>query len=164
MPVTYEPIQSYTLGTAAADITLSSIAASWTDLRLVFTCPATASSAGVRVRFNSDSGTNYSFTQLFGDGSTAYSARSTSVSYLYLIDTNTSQPVFGSMDVFSYAGSTFKTALLERSMDRNGAGTVGRNVGLWRSTSAITSIYIYNDSAINFPIGTTATLYGIKNA
>jgi hypothetical protein len=164
MPTTYEPIATTTLGTAAADITLSSIAASWTDLRLVFICPATASSAGVRVRLNSDSGTNYSFTQLFGDGSTAYSAKNTSASYLYLIDTNTSQPVFGSMDVFSYAGSTFKTALLERSMDRNGAGTVGRNVGLWRSTSAVTSVYIFNDSAINFPIGTTATLYGIKNA
>jgi hypothetical protein len=164
MPTTYEPIATTTLGTAAVDITLSSIPASWTDLRLVFICPATASSAGVRVRLNSDSGTNYSFTQLFGNGASATSARSTSVSYLYLIDTNTSQPVFGSMDVFSYAGSTFKTALLERSMDRNGAGTVGRNVGLWQSTSAVTSVYIYNDSAINFPIGTTATLYGIKNA
>lgn len=161
---TYEPIATTTLGSAAADITFSSIAASWTDLRIVFTCPATASSAGVRIRLNSDSGTNYSFTQLFGNGTTAYSARSTSVAYLYLVDTNTSQPVFCSMDIFSYAGSTYKTALLERSMDRNGAGSVGRNVGLWRSTSAVTSVYIYNDSAINFPIGTTATLYGIKAA
>jgi len=164
MPATYEPIATTTLGTAAADITFSSIAASWTDLRLVFICPATASSAGVRIRLNSDSGTNYSFTQLFGNGTSASSAASTSVSYLYLIDVYTTQPVFGSMDLFSYAGSTFKTALLERSMDRNGVGTVGRNVGLWRSTSAVTSVYIFNDSAINFPIGTTATLYGIKNA
>jgi len=164
MPATYEPIATQTLGSAAADITFSSIPATYTDLRLVFTCPTTTSNAGVRIRLNSDSGTNYSFTQLFGNGTSATSARSTSVSYLYLIDVYTTQPVFGSMDLFSYAGSTFKTSLLERSMDRNGVGTVGRNVGLWQSTSAVTSVYIFNDSAINFPIGTTATLYGIKNA
>ena len=164
MATTYEKIQSTTLGSAQTSITLSSISGSYTDIRLVFTCPATASSAGVRIQLNSDTGTNYSFTQLFGNGTSAVSASSTSVAFWFVADTNTSQPIFAAVDIFSYAGSTYKTGLLERSMDRNGAGTVGRNVGLWRSTSAITNIYIFNDSAINFPIGTTATLYGILKA
>lgn len=161
---TYEPIQTYTLGSAATSITFNSISSAYTDLRLTFVSPTTASGAGVRLRLNSDTGTNYSFTQLFGDGATAYSVRSSSVSYWYFVDVNTSQPVYASLDLMSYTGSTYKTGLLERSMDRNGAGTVGRNVGLWQNTSAVNTILIYNDSAINFPIGTTATLYGIKAA
>ena len=34
---TYEPIATTTLGSAAADITFSSIASTWTDLRISFT-------------------------------------------------------------------------------------------------------------------------------
>jgi hypothetical protein len=40
---------------------------------------------------------------------------------------------------------------------------VGRYVQLWQSTSAINSILLFFLSG-TFSIGTTATLYGIKNA
>jgi hypothetical protein len=53
--------------------------------------------------------------------------------------------------------------LAKTSEDRNGSGDIFTSVSLWRSTSAITSIYLFL-SAYNFAIGTTATLYGIKNA
>jgi len=48
--------------------------------------------------------------------------------------------------------------------DQNGSGVVANIVGLWRNTAAITSINLSTLSAYNFNIGTTATLYGIKNA
>jgi hypothetical protein len=66
-------------------------------------------------------------------------------------------------DIFSYAGSTFKTLLMTTSGDQNGSGWVERIVGLYRSTSAITSISI-DASASTFAVGSTATLYGILKA
>jgi hypothetical protein len=68
-------------------------------------------------------------------------------------------------DIFSYAGSTNKTVLNKVATDKNGSGGVEYNVGLWRSTSAITSISLTLEaSAQDFPVGTTATLYGILKA
>jgi hypothetical protein len=71
---------------------------------------------------------------------------------------------FFSYDFFSYAGSTFKTILIEQNQDLNGSGSVIRRVGLWRDTSAITTIFFDTATVNGFPTGTTATLYGIKNA
>jgi hypothetical protein len=63
-------------------------------------------------------------------------------------------------DIFSYAGSTFKTCLNSYSSDNNGSGYAGRLVGLWRSTAAITQVSLLVTGS-NFNAGTTATLYGI---
>ena len=66
-------------------------------------------------------------------------------------------------DIFSYAGSTNKTLLITGANDVNGDGSSEKNVGLWRSTSAITSITIHLSSG-NFANASTATLYGIQAA
>ena len=68
------------------------------------------------------------------------------------------------LDIFSYAGSTFKTMFVEETADINGSGGLNRRVGLYRSTSAITSINFFAQGVANFAIGSTFTLYGIKNA
>lgn len=163
MTVTFDSIATTTLGSAAATITFSSIPATYTDLRATLVCPG-GTFLSIRIRFNSDTGTNYSITQLYGNGTSATSVRSTSVANLYFMDAASSaQPTFGAFDVFSYAGSTNKTVLLESSEDTNGGGTVGRRVGLWRNTAAITTITLLENTGANFPIGTTATLYGIKS-
>jgi hypothetical protein len=54
--------------------------------------------------------------------------------------------------------------LLTGGTDNNGSGGVTRSVGLWRSTSAITSISLFIDGTTTFSTGTTATLYGILKA
>ncbi len=167
MPVTYEPIATTTLGSAASTITFSSIPATYTDLRLIITVTGTAADA-VAITFNSDTGSNYSYTRLLGSGSAASSFRGTSTSNLPFIaqfnQLDTTIPTLGITDIFSYAGSTHKTVLHDNSNDRNGSGDVIRYVGLWRSTSAITSITLTDTGAGQMKIGTTATLYGIKNA
>ena len=163
MPATYEPIATTTLGSAASSITFSSIASSWTDLRVVLV-GTVAAAGGVAIRFNSDTSSNYSRTVLYGTGSVAGSARDTSQTSFVIANINSSSPSLVTCDVFSYAGSTFKTALGEGSDDRNGSGVVARAVGLYRSTSAITTITLIESNGANFSTGTTATLYGIKNA
>ena len=166
MPATYEPIATTTVAVAAASITFSSIASTYTDLRVVL-IPTAATGQDLLVRLNSDTGTNYSSTTLVGNGTNALSFRATSTTS-FTIDQgmpglSTTIPTMYNLDFFSYAGSTFKTILNRTSADFNGSGQLCANVGLWRNTAAITSITFTTASTL-FSIGTTATLYGIKNA
>ena len=171
MPATYEPIQTYTLGSSSADITFSSIASSWTDLRVVVVGRVTDATTGAFLGLypNNDTASNYSRTQLSGDGSTTESSRTTSATYAPIGTLPGSSvasgiPHYVAADIFSYAGGTNKTWLWESSGDQNGSGRVYRGVALWRSTSAITSIVLKCPGGQTLATGTTATLYGIKNA
>jgi hypothetical protein len=163
MAITYEKIQSTTLGTATATITFSTIPATYTDLRVVLVWTASSTNTP-RMRFNGDTGTNYSTTMLFGDGSSAQSARWTSQATIQLCDSGTtSTPFMATADVFSYAGSTNKTVLHTGAQDNNGSGQVTSGVSLWRDTSAINTVALFPASG-TFSTGTTATLYGILKA
>ena len=167
MPATYEKIATTTLGSASATITFSSIAASWTDIRLVFVVPSTSSATNFQVQFNSDTGANYSSTYLNGNGTAASSGRNTSATNIQFTDvtaTSTTVPQMYTMDIFSYAGSTNKTTLGTSSQDYNGSGSSASIVGLWRSTSAITSITLKTSGAPTFASGSIATIYGILKA
>jgi hypothetical protein len=166
MPITYDNIATTTLSSAASTITFSSIPSTYTDLRLVVV--NTSSSANNQgVRFNSDTGTNYSSTIIWGDGSTAQSFRYTSAAYIHyaadIVVAPETNPAFSTIDIFSYAGATNKTCLITTSLDLNGSGEVVRRVGLWRSTSVIDTITLMR-TAGNYSAGSIATLYGIKNA
>lgn len=164
MPATYEPIATTTLGSAASSIAFTSISSAYTDLRVIWTGIATGGAVDFYLRFNSDTGTNYSGTYLYGDGSSAGSQRVTSENAARLsFGLSSSIPTTTQIDIFSYAGSTFKTVLSAFSNDYNGSGETRRSVHLWRSTSAITTVTL-SPSSSTFAAGTTATLYGIKNA
>jgi len=172
MPSTYEPIATTTLGSAAATITFSSIPATYTDLRLILVtrgATGTGNRFDLQLNFNSDTGANYSRTFLNGNGTTVTSTRGTSVTYLYLGAIAGPSLVAGTfslntVDIFSYAGSTNKTVLATASNDygTDSDSLVQSMVGLWRSTSAINRIDLVTNTS--FITGTTATLYGIKNA
>lgn len=163
MPATYEPIATTTLGSTQL-ITFSSIAASWTDLRIVLQAVQSAANSAV-IRFNGDTATNYSNTELLGNGTAASSGRTTSSTWGRCSSQTgvSGKPSLHVIDIFNYAGSTFKTCLAAASVDQNGSGMVERGVVLWRSTAAITSITLQAQS-VGFDSGTTATLYGIKAA
>ncbi len=165
MTVTFDSIATTTLGSASSPITFTSIPSTYTDLRLVlvFNTGGASGNTNARITFNSDTGTNYSKTTLRGDGASATSTRATSASFIDIGQATSVNWAMSTMDIFSYAGSTNKTTLTENNSDINGSGNVYREVALWRSNSAITSITITSSSANNFATGTTATLYGIKS-
>ena len=167
MPSTYEPIATTTLGTAANTITFSSIPATYTDLRLVTVYRNTTTAADSYINFNGvTTGLLYSFTRLKGDGSTASSgASNVNPGFPVTPDGQALSPNWSmtTLDLFSYAGSTNKSCLINTSIDLNGSGSTMFWAGLFRSTSAITSLSVYTLTA-NFAIGSSATLYGIKNA
>jgi len=169
MASTYEPIATTTLGSATAAITFSSIPSTYTDLKIIIVATASVSGSALQFIFNNDSASNYSVTLINGNGvnasSNKYSNQSTGYGLVASSSTglSTSVPSFLSIDIFSYAGSTFKTALVAGNADKNGSGNVEYDVNLWRSTSAINRIDLSAQSA-NLSAGTTATLYGIKAA
>lgn len=165
MATTYDPIATTTLGSAAASITFSSISSAYTDLRLVMTQTNT-DNVSPRLRLNSDTGSNYSITILEGQGTAASSYAYTSQTFAYLAQyaSDPTSPSLITIDFMSYSGSTNKTFLITTSNDKNGSGSVERVVGLYRSTSALSTVLLYLGGTSNFAIGTTATLYGIKNA
>ena len=163
MPATYEKIATTTLGSTNSTITFNSISSSFTDLRIVLTCASTAGS-NINLQFNGDTSALYSRTIITGDGSSASSVRATGDNRIYLGYSYGSTNYMNILiDVFSYAGSTFKTCLSNASSDNNGTGLVQNGVGLYRSTTAISSLSLLNQSS-TFTVGTTATLYGILKA
>lgn len=166
MAVTYEPIATTTLSSASSTITFSSIPSSYTDLRLIFVPLASSSAPSPYFRINGDTGTNYSQTQIRANGATTpTSNRFTNQTQMYVDNAamDTTTPYLYTFDFFSYSGSTFKSILMTESNDLNGSGYISRRVGLWRSTSAITSI-AFGVNVTSYGIGTTATLYGILKA
>ena len=163
MPSTYEPIATTTLGSSASSITFSSISSAYTDLRAVIVTTATTN-PGLYFQINSTT-TGYSQTTLYGNGTSAASTNNTSGNRIYLTlagNTYTSTPSMYTVDIFNYAGSTYKTMLTTSTADNNGSGTVQRDVGLWQNTAAINTLYFYVGGTFN--PGTTITLYGILKA
>jgi hypothetical protein len=167
MPTTYEPIATTTLGSAAATINITSIPGTYTDFRLVLVAEGTSGqNTDLIFTFNSDTATNYSQVELNGNGSTGSSRQYTSRSNFWTENSRTVDwPSLTTLDVFSYAGSTFKGTLMTVSKANNGiaANVVRRTVSTWRNTAAITSIQISSNTG-DFDIGTRATIYGILRA
>jgi hypothetical protein len=167
MAATYEPIASTTLGTAAASVTLGSggtIPQTYTDLVLIYRpIPATGDDRSIITQVNGDTGSNYSETELYGTGSSAGSQRLASETRIL-----TSRAIgflgtyMGVTHFMSYANTNvYKTVL---HAGANSGSGVTRTVGLWRSTSAITSITLTSGSPNSFASGSTFSLYGIKAA
>lgn len=164
MPSTYTPIATTTLGSVTNSYTFTSIAGTYTDLVIIVAGSADGTNAAnVLLQFNSDTGSNYSTTILYGDGSTAGSARVTSAANINTgdVDTGTSTAV-NRINIMNYSNATTYKTVLGRG-DRSVNSTVAK-VGLWRSTSAITSVKVFLSASINFSVGTTLTLYGIAAA
>jgi len=166
MPTTYEPIATTTLGSAAATVTFSSIPATYTDLVLVSIATTSVGGRDYNLRFNSDAGSNYSFTVLAGSGSAASSARGTNTGStgLYIVaGTSTSTPGVVISNIMNYSNTTTYKTVIQRGNEPG--GEVCSGVALWRSTSAISTIAITASTGSgNWNTGSTFTLYGIKSA
>jgi len=164
MPATYEPIATTTFAGGTASATFSSIPATYTDLVMVSFLRAGSTNSSYVLRFNSDSGSNYSNTVLYGDGTSPGSNRysSQTSAYLTYYGFPTTASTFGTIitDFQNYSNTTTNKTFIGRSQNSN-SGT-DAVVGLWRSTAAINSITIY--AGDTFASGSVVTLYGIKAA
>jgi hypothetical protein len=165
MPRTYEPIASQTLSSAAADVTFTSIPGTYTDLVLVTNIGTTSGNGNIQLQVNSDTGSNYSYTFLAGNGSISDSGRYSNQANI--ITDNYSYAGTGIESVYayhfmSYANTSVYKTILGTSATASRA--VNRTVGRWRSTSAITAIKLYPSAATTFKADCKFSLFGIKAA
>lgn len=166
---TYTLINSTTLTTATASVTFSSIPGTYTDLVLVSAAIPTSNGMGLRLQFNSDTNSNYSRTTLTGYavpgtgvGSTRFTNQ-TSISSNWQVGGGTGGPSTHIHNIQDYSNTTtYKTVVFRANMYPYSSNyEVTAEVGLWRSTSAITSITM-SSSTGNLASGSTFKLYGIE--
>lgn len=123
-------------------------------------------------RINNDTGSNYTYHFLAGDGSAASAGASTSQSRTYVGNSGTSTgSTFGAniIDILDYAStSKNKTLRTLAGTDINGliagyGGSVILASGLWmNSSTAISSIQIYPNSGTLWTQYSQFSLYGVK--
>jgi len=163
---TYTPISTTTLGSAQSSVTFSSFSG-YTDLVIVCANLKNAVQQTPFMQFNSDTGTNYSSTWILGNGSSASSSRlSNSSSGILIGDYNigmsSTVPSTAIIQIQNYSNTTtYKSTLGRYNLTTTEVYAIA---GLWRSTSAITSIALNAGGSSNWSSGATFTLYGILAA
>lgn len=164
---TYTPIATTTADGTSASVTFSSISGSYTDLVLIGSNvnSATASSTPF-IRFNGDTATNYSGRILESNGSSVQSgarannANGVPVGGTFIGSNSTAYNLI--VHIMNYSNTTtYKTTLARYN---NAASETEMDVGLWRSTAAITSLTVRTDSSSIWSSGSIFTLYGIAAA
>jgi hypothetical protein len=168
----FESIQTITAGSAVANIEFTSIPATYTHLQIRFI--ARTSQAGdvtggfLSWTYNNDTAANYTYHVVKSDGVNATAANIINANNTFgerittAFQTASSFGV-GYIDVLDYANTNkFKTHIILAGWDSNGSGQVAFNSGLWRSTSAISSIKILPSGASNFVQYSSFALYGVK--
>ena len=157
MTATYEAIATYSSSGSSTEFNFTSIANTYTDLVLVVDGKTTGG-ATFACQLNGDTGSNYSYTRMYGSGTSTGSDYSTSSGRWDWSIGSATDPLNIILNFQNYSNSSIYKSVLCRS--NNPLNYVGAIVGLYRSTSAISSIKIY--TASTFASGTSATLYGIK--
>jgi len=165
------PIAMVNVGSAgSASVSFTSIPSTYKHLQLRVFARGTQSVANnyFQVQFNGDTASNYYGAHwLKGDGSSVTAGADGAANVIYverMVGASTAASIFSTntIDLLDYSSTAkFKTLRNLGGFDSNGAGQVLFTSGLWRSTSAITSISI-TPSANDFAQYSQFALYGIK--
>jgi hypothetical protein len=163
-------VQTITVGSGgAASITFSNVAGTGKDLLVVLSGRNTVNEASVRVRLNSNTGNNYSYRMLYGNGGTPNNESATSQSGIiaYTLSTNNdTSNTFSSVQFYfaNYTSSLLKNIAIEGVTENNNTTAYQNLVAAnWNQTSAITSIELTAlGTGGSFAQNSTASLYIIS--
>lgn len=175
---TYVKVASTTLTATTSTITFANIPQGYTDLRIIVSGNQyTSASYGDHVmRYNSDSGSNYSNYGMYSNTTQGaspianyYIANQSSIGLGAMVDFTANSNTWVShskVDIMSYSNTTaYKTCLVANSMIQSGDySRLTETVGTWRNTGAITAISIHAITDPPFNVGVTVNIYGIKAA
>ena len=152
---TYTALATVTLGSAASSVTFSSIPATYRDL--IFTWEGTNTGGGPGLRFNGDTGSNYSYVIMRGP--TFSEAGTLSFGLVYYIGYTSGNRGMATCQIMDYAATDKHKTVLVRHGGNN-VGEVNANADRWANTAAITSMTVVNPSG-NFNSGSTFNLFGV---
>jgi len=165
----YESISTVTVGGGgASSISFTSIPSTFKHLEIRGIGQINTGTEYALVRFNSDSGANYSIHYLNGSGSAASAGAATSTNQaamFYGMGMPSTASTFGVgvCSILDYADTNkYKTVRALDGFDANGSGGVELVSSSWRNTAAITSISLTPNSSKTFAQYSSFALYGIK--
>jgi len=148
-------------------ITFSSIPQGYTDLKIVASLRNAAypgsMQGGGTLRFNGDSGANYSYFKRFGAGSNVNSDQSNSQTQISTTNSYTAASNYNSpqiYEIFSYSNTTKQKTITSSQGALGDTVTSYTSIYNWSSTSAINSITFADPTGL----WGTITVYGIKAA
>jgi hypothetical protein len=142
---TYTLIDSVTLTSTASSVTFSSISATGKgDLVLSINADQVQ-----RIQFNGDTGTNYYFVTMYGDGTSAVSQSGSDTSV------NAGKP-FSYTQIMDYSSTNKHKSVLTKRSDSSSV-VLARAVR-WANTAAINSITIFSGGT-SYASGSTFFLY-----
>lgn len=154
-------------------ITFAGIPSGYKHLQIRSMAVNTAGATGnyASLQFNGDTGSNYSWHLMTGNGAsyaTNNNTSTTSIRFdqgLYATSSNT-YPQYTIFDILDYASPTkAKTTRALDGGDANGAGFIALISGAWYSTDAVRTISIYSfsaGSASTFGQNSHFALYGVR--
>lgn len=168
----YESIATVTVGGGgSSSISFTSIPSTYKHLQIRLLGRISRSGEAndfFTIRFNSDTGANYSWHALEGSGSTVYAESGASTDLPRNGDitaTTAGANMFGAgvVDILEYANTNiYKTTRSLVGRDQNGSGWIWFGSSNWRSTSAISTVTITPTYGTGFVEYSSFALYGIK--
>jgi hypothetical protein len=163
----YQLIETIEVGSGgAASIEFTGIPQDGVDLVVLASLRNTIGTdiRGINLYFNSDTGSNYSYLSLKGDGSAASSSNGTATALEvgWMPGATTTANTFGSAKIYisNYTSGTAKSTSSDAVTENNGTTAYASLfANSWSGTAAITSITI--DSSGDIEEYSTASLYKI---
>jgi hypothetical protein len=168
MAQNYVLLERIELNASAASVTFSNIPQSgYTDLKIVGSIRDATGGAGayLYLRFNGDTGSNYSTRTIEGNGASAASYANTSQNKMLLWNTNgggSTANTFANSELYvpNYLLSNQKSISFDTVAETNATTQYMDLVaGIWTGTAAINSVTFLPDSA--FAANSTFSLYGL---
>jgi uncharacterized protein YraI len=156
---TYDLLASTTLATATSSVTFSSIDQSYGDLILVINFTAGSGSLFASVEVNSDTGTNYPFVKMVGNGSSATSVASMTEYFSMTPGVSAFEQSFlGILQIMDYSATDkHKSGLIRTALSGEATIAVAQR---WANTNAINQLRVFTFSG-PYPVGSTFNLYGV---
>lgn len=167
MPTTtYTPIASVTLSADSPQVVFSGLPQTFRDLIFSIQVLGTVNDVGVWLRYNGDSGTNYSNVVMAGFNPSNTGSGTPVNNYImtggWQVGIGTSgerATILGSIMDFS-ATDKHKTSLVRWRVKANSGDEVSASAGRWANNAAITSIS-FQPASGSFLSGSTFNLFGV---
>ena len=171
MATTYTLISSNVFSSNAMSVTFSAIPATYTDLMLRISGLTSYGNYydDLKIIINSDTATNYSYTAVYGNGTSGGSLASSGLSFAnarFCMNGSFSSG-FGNAEVYipNYLVSAHKQISSFGVAERNSADTnLGATAILWRNNASITSLILSSANNGTLQSNSSFYLYGIKNS
>jgi hypothetical protein len=164
----YESIQTIAVTSNTNSISFTSIPSTYTHLQIRMTTMSNLYSVpGLRIRFNSDTASNYSFHNVASNGASSFSQQNSNATSMSIVgvgagDRGANMVGVNIIDILDYASTNkYKTLRALGGNEYNGSSNnFAIYSGNWRNTAALTTIYMETDT--QFTAYSYFALYGIK--